>query len=181
MSQQAARVKSILLRHTDLFRLGAATNATPPMAAQMAKASTMVHPLMSTMQRITHTLTNAAQRAQIGPLASRVGQQIERVAQKYPRVTQPVVYWGRVGAALGREVWMKEKMSPPSLQQAQQSMQSMWRSVLQIKPGQAVQAVQNMSGEKVAGYGLVGLQVLGFFSIGEMIGRRHIVGYSISH
>lgn len=42
---------------------------------------------------------------------------------------------------------------------------------------EALQSVRNMNSSQLVAYAIIAAQVLGFFTVGEMIGRMKIVGY----
>jgi F-type H+-transporting ATPase subunit g len=41
----------------------------------------------------------------------------------------------------------------------------------------AIVSVRSVSSKEVAAYGVLGAEILGFFTVGEIIGRRKLVGY----
>ena len=82
-------------------------------------------------------------------------------------------YYGSVSAEFARLVYRKEQLSPPTLDkwpQARQELSQLW---------------QHVRGTNVADYtpaqlgrgALLALEVSGFFVVGEMVGRRQIIGY----
>ena len=44
-------------------------------------------------------------------------------------------------------------------------------------PEHLLNRIRNMSGQQMVAIGVVGAEVLGFFTVGEMIGRMKLVGY----
>jgi F-type H+-transporting ATPase subunit g len=50
-------------------------------------------------------------------------------------------------------------------------------SAVASSPGNFVSRMRNLDRQQLTTYGIVGAEVLGFFTVGEMIGRLKIVGY----
>ena len=44
-------------------------------------------------------------------------------------------------------------------------------------PESILSRIRNMDGKQLASAGIIGAEVLGFFTVGEMLGRRKLVGY----
>ena len=72
-------------------------------------------------------------------------------------------------------------MNPPSVATFQNVYQGLWRSVQNRSAFQAPQAVlqqvRNMGTAQLVAGGVVAAECLGFFTVGEMIGRFKLVGY----
>jgi len=58
---------------------------------------------------------------------------------------------------------------------------SMASSMSSMNPGQMVNNIRNMDSQQMVSAGIVVLEVLGFFTVGEMIGRFKIIGYRGGH
>lgn len=88
---------------------------------------------------------------------------------------EPVVYNSKVFASICRQVWQAEKLSPPldlatwaraySEIYAKASNGGYWKNVLKTGAW--------------AGLGVAALEAYGIFKIGEIVGRRNLVGYSL--
>ncbi|KAJ2972919.1 hypothetical protein NQ176_g6884 [Zarea fungicola] len=92
-----------------------------------------------------------------------------------------VTYYGKVGLELAKLVFQGQKMSPPSLATFQTTYQNLWtsiqnRSILK-SPQNLVQQIRNLGTVQLVAGGVVAAECLGFFTVGEMIGRFKIVGY----
>jgi F-type H+-transporting ATPase subunit g len=83
-------------------------------------------------------------------------------------------------------VYLKEKMSPPSGQQFQETFDALKKQV--ENPNKIfskameytnIAKVQDIGWQPIARVGLRGVELFGFFCVGEMIGRRSIMGYKI--
>lgn len=105
---------------------------------------------------------------------------VNGVVTKSTEAANVAVYWGKVGAELGKVIYKSEGLAPPSTQQFQQVYQNALKFVkspeqqkeLLVKAAQFKPTREN--GVKAAVYGT---QLLAFFSIGEIIGRRKVFGY----
>ncbi|SPQ18039.1 8d4430c6-1fca-4b1c-b0b1-b516ca340474 [Thermothielavioides terrestris] len=115
---------------------------------------------------------------------SRVGGRTGRLIAFVERQTPLVVYYSKVGLELAKLVVKGQNMSPPSISTFQSYFQSLWKqlrhpgaffsSLLQsVNP----QQIRNISRTQVAAGGVVLAECLGFFTVGEMIGRFKLIGY----
>ncbi|PSR76109.1 mitochondrial ATP synthase g subunit-domain-containing protein [Coniella lustricola] len=132
-------------------------------------------------------ISNAAQGVSnaLGRVGGRTGKVISFVERQVPFV----VYYSKVGLELGRLVFKGQKMDPPSIS----TFQSYFNRIVSAlkNPGSLLQStastaanspsviarVQNISRAQVVGTGVLLAEVLGFFTIGEMLGRLKLVGY----
>lgn len=95
------------------------------------------------------------------------------------------VYWGKVGAEVSKLVYQKEGLAPPSSQQ----FQSVYNNALKFiqSPQQQKEFIAKAAAFRpgkgcAVKAGVYGTQLLAFFSVGEIIGRRSIFGYpSLGH
>ncbi|KAF7846021.1 hypothetical protein BT93_L5570 [Corymbia citriodora subsp. variegata] len=98
----------------------------------------------------------------------------------------PTIYYSRVGLELARLVARGQKMSPPNMA----SFQSYGQRVMNAArnplaqgpsdPSQAVSSVLRMDSKQLAVAGVVAAEVIGFFTVGECIGRMKFIGYRSS-
>ncbi|KAM5355434.1 hypothetical protein ACJ41O_002080 [Fusarium nematophilum] len=117
-------------------------------------------------------LTNA-----LGKVGGRTGKVISFVERQVPFV----VYYSKVGLEVGKLVFNGQKMSPPNLATFQTTYQNLLksfqnRSIIQSSQN-AIQQVRNIGPAQVAAGGVVLAEVIGFFTVGEIIGRFKLVGY----
>ncbi|CAN3358146.1 ATP synthase subunit g, mitochondrial [Diutina catenulata] len=115
---------------------------------------------------------------------TKVSNAVSGLIAKSTQLTKCAVYWSEVGLELGKTVWKKEAMSPPTIEQFNQVYANAFKF---LKNPQA----QKQAMDKAAAFkptkdclvkgGVYGIQLLAFFSIGEMIGRRSITGYPKAH
>ncbi|KAF2435938.1 hypothetical protein EJ08DRAFT_580030, partial [Tothia fuscella] len=106
----------------------------------------------------------------------------------------PTIYYSKVGLELGKIVFESQKMSPPSVPAVQSYLQQATRALRhpsslfntaakttsEATPQNILSQVRNMDSKQLAGAGIVLAEVIGFFSVGEMLGRLKIVGYRSS-
>ncbi|KAF4979070.1 hypothetical protein FZEAL_4655 [Fusarium zealandicum] len=92
-----------------------------------------------------------------------------------------VVYYSKVGLEVSKLVFHGQKMSPPNMATFQTTYQNLIKSVQSqsfVQSSQnAIQQVRNIGPGQLAAGGVVLAEVVGFFTVGEMIGRFKLVGY----
>ena len=83
-------------------------------------------------------------------------------------------------------VYLKEKMSPPSSAQFQETFEALKKQVIQpdkilskAMEYTNINKIQQLGWQPFARAGLRGIELFGFFCVGEMIGRRSIKGYKV--
>ncbi|KAI3322729.1 GroES-like protein [Xylariaceae sp. AK1471] len=121
---------------------------------------------------------------------SRVGGRTGRVVAFVEKQIPTVIYYSKVGAEVAKIVFRGQKMSPPSIQTFQTYFQNVWKnpsSLLQSasqtaakttqQPANILSRVQNLSRTQLIAGGVIAAECLGFFTVGEMIGRFKIIGY----
>ncbi|CEQ41818.1 SPOSA6832_03569 [Sporobolomyces salmonicolor] len=110
------------------------------------------------------------------------GQATQRASQLFGNISQkagdalgsykePIFYNAAVAKEFAKQVYQAEKLGPPSLAQASYTYQQFFRQAPQFSFWQKLYE----SGEYKR-WLLYAVEAYGIFSIGEMIGRRHIVG-----
>ncbi|KAL8409093.1 hypothetical protein RB594_007512 [Gaeumannomyces avenae] len=99
-----------------------------------------------------------------------------------------VVYYSRVGLELGKIVFRNQQMTPPSAATFQTYFQNAWKSLqspgalmntisARVPPSNPMQAVRGLSNAQLAAGGVLVAELLGFFTVGEIIGRFKLIGY----
>ncbi|KAI0463466.1 hypothetical protein LJB42_002461 [Komagataella kurtzmanii] len=107
----------------------------------------------------------------------------QSIVEKVTNLSSQVVYWGKVSGEIAKQVYVKEGLSPPTTTQIQSVYQDLYKKALEsfANPQAAFQSVKesakNLNKDIVLKYGAYGIQLVGLFSLGEIIGRRQIVGY----
>ncbi|KAI1309842.1 GroES-like protein [Xylaria venustula] len=125
---------------------------------------------------------------------SKVGGRTARVVAFVEKQVPTAVYYSKVGAEVAKIVFRGQKMSPPSLETFQTYFQNVWKnptSLLQSasqaaseaasktaqEPASILARIQNVSRAQLVAGGVIAAECLGFFTVGEMIGRFKIIGY----
>ncbi|TQV98664.1 hypothetical protein V2A60_007620 [Cordyceps javanica] len=111
----------------------------------------------------------------LGKIGGRTGRLINFVQAQTPFVT----YYGKVGLELSKLVFHGQKMSPPSLATFQTTYQNLWTRLQNrsISPQTIIQQVRSLGTPQLVAGGVVLAECLGFFTVGEIIGRFKLVGY----
>ncbi|KAI5917870.1 GroES-like protein [Camillea tinctor] len=174
-----------------------ATKAADTTKQAAAKASATAAKYASQAQeglsKVTATAGPAIANAAKGIANSlgQVGGRTSKVVSFVEKYTPTVVFYSKVAAELGKIVFRGQKMSPPSLQTFQTYFQNAWKTLqnptalaqyaseISSKATQQpiMQQIQNLNRAQLAAIGVVAAECLGFFTVGEMIGRFKIVGY----
>ncbi|KAI0860149.1 GroES-like protein [Xylaria cubensis] len=121
---------------------------------------------------------------------SKVGGRTARLVAFVENQVPTVIYYSKVGAEVAKIVFRSQKMSPPPMQTFQTYFQNAWKnpsSLLQSasqtaaktaqQPASLLSRVQNVSRAQLITGGVIAAECLGFFTVGEMIGRFKIIGY----
>ena len=88
-------------------------------------------------------------------------------------VQDPTIYRFKVFTEATKEWWRREKLGPPSLDQWPEARSVFNQLYADIMSG----AFRNYTGKDVFNGAKLGAEVVGFFLVGEMIGRRSLIGY----
>ncbi|KAK5022294.1 ATP synthase subunit G atp20 [Exophiala sideris] len=136
----------------------------------------------SAVSRVGSSAYNALQR-----VGGRTGRAIAFVESLIP----PTVYYSRVGMELARIVFKEQKMALPPMSQFQSYFQpliNVFRNpraigssasslMNSVNPESFLSSVRNVNSRQMTTVGIVFAEVLGFFTVGEMLGRLKLVGY----
>ncbi|KAK9466704.1 mitochondrial ATP synthase g subunit-domain-containing protein [Lipomyces arxii] len=89
------------------------------------------------------------------------------------------IYWSKVIAEVSKEVYLKEAFTPPQIPQVVSTFKSVYAKILPVisSPEAIISLVRSINGTAVFKFTGYTMQVLGAFSLGEIIGRRKLVGY----
>ncbi|KAG5420733.1 ATP20 [Candida metapsilosis] len=105
---------------------------------------------------------------------------VSSVVTKSTEFVNCAVYWSKVGAELSKTVYQKEGLAPPSVKQFETVYQNAFKWLKnpaeQQKFVEQAKAYKPTSQDAVK-YGVYGIQLAGFFAVGEIVGRRRIFGY----
>lgn len=104
-------------------------------------------------------------------------------AERLTSAAQSAWFYSKVAGEIGKYVWQKEALSPPSFAQVQHSLAGAYKSASTVRasvaanPANAVDYVRNLSRADLIRGGAALVQLAGIFSLGEMVGRWHVYGY----
>ncbi|KAF7592275.1 ATP synthase subunit G atp20 [Aspergillus hancockii] len=186
----APATRAVLRQSQFLTRRTAVRYASnTPESAQKAgeAASSAASKASEGLSRVTSTagpaLSNAAQG--VGSALRKVGGRTGKVIAFVDSMIPPTVYYSKVGLELAKLVFRGQNMSPPNLATFQSYFQPLlnaFRSPATLKnagfsPSNIVARVRGASKTELALAGVTLAEVIGFFTVGEMIGRMNIVGY----
>lgn len=129
--------------------------------------------------RILTASKSAVRGARFNSTAAKASGAVSSVSNVFSQT----VFWAKVVGELGKQVYIKEGMAPPTGAQFQavfQTLKSLGCKVMK-SPKQYLDQFQANSMDYSIRFLVGAVQVVGIFSLGEMIGRRHIVGYKYHH
>ncbi|KAL2201740.1 mitochondrial F1F0-ATP synthase, subunit G [Sarocladium strictum] len=113
----------------------------------------------------------------LGKIGGRTGRMIAFIEKQTPFV----IYYSKVALEMGKIVARGQKMNPPSVASIQTYYQNLWKSVqngtILSAPQNLLNQARNLSTAQLATGGVVLAECVGFFTVGEMIGRMKLVGY----
>jgi len=183
--------RQFLLRRPNLRQASTAaetaSKAKDTASGPVSKASEGLTKVQSSAGSIATSAATKTRDA-LGRVGGRTGRVISFVESLIP----PTVYYTRVGLELSKIVFQGQKMAPPSISQFSSYLQPVTNAMRNTNnfrstfasaaktysPEHILSRVRNISrGEVITGAVIVA-ELLGFFTVGEMIGRRRIVGYA---
>lgn len=190
----------MMLRHTRFIarqtsrRHASTTEAAKDTAAKSKETASNIQSKASQgLSRVTSSagpaLSGAAQG--VSNAAGRIGGRTGRLIGFVQSLIPPTIYYSKVGFELSKLVFKGQKMSPPDLATFQRYTQPLINAVRNpagmlnqtsntastMSPEIILSRIRNINREQMAAVGVVGAEVLGFFTVGEMIGRLKLVGY----
>ncbi|KAG0676116.1 ATP synthase subunit G atp20 [Kluyveromyces marxianus] len=112
-------------------------------------------------------------------MLSRLQTYATSLTQKTQLLLSKTVYYGKVTAELSKQVYTKEGLQPSNFSDFEMVYTRLYRQAVHYaeRPQQAIEALKNIEKDKAIQIGAVGVQMLGLYSLGEIIGRRKVVGY----
>ncbi|KAH8698647.1 putative mitochondrial F1F0-ATP synthase g subunit [Talaromyces proteolyticus] len=121
----------------------------------------------------------------VGNALRKVGGPTAKAVGFVERLIPPTVYYTRVGFELAQLVFRGQNMYPPSVATIQSYFQPLINAVrnpatiknISFNPQNLVTRVRSFSVKEWAFVGVTTAEVIGFFAVGEILGRRQIVGY----
>jgi F-type H+-transporting ATPase subunit g len=169
----------------------AAESAKQTASKATASAQEYASKALEQSQKLAKAIGNTGEK-----LLQNAGPRVNGLVDRVAGLQKPIVYWGKVSGEVAKQgiphfgvtqlVYLKEKMSPPSSAQFQETFDALRKQV--AKPEEVfkkameytdINKVRGLGWQPFARAGLRGLELFGFFCIGEMIGRRSIKGYNV--
>ncbi|KIX07380.1 uncharacterized protein Z518_02033 [Rhinocladiella mackenziei CBS 650.93] len=189
-SRAILRQSKFLLRRNN-FRQASTTSEAASKAQETgkqvaSKASEGLSRVSSSAGAVISRVGSSAYGA-LGRVGGRTGKVISFVESLIP----PTIYYSRVGFELGKIVFKGQKMTPPTIAEFQSYFQplinvfrnpraimSSSSSVTSSFNAESIRrTIRNLNTKQLATAGIVFAEILGFFTVGEMVGRMKIVGY----
>ncbi|KAG0642573.1 mitochondrial ATP synthase g subunit-domain-containing protein [Tuber brumale] len=122
----------------------------------------------------------------LGKVGGRTGQLIKGVESLIP----PTIYYARVAKEFSKLVFYGQKMSPPNVETFQKTfspiidmlknpraLMNLVSTSPALKPTSILDQLKQFTPKEYAQAGVLTAEVIGFYTVGKMIGRRKIVGY----
>ncbi|EFE30902.1 ATP synthase subunit g [Trichophyton mentagrophytes] len=121
----------------------------------------------------------------VGGALKKVGGRTAKLVAFVESLIPPTIYYSRVGLELSKIVFRGQKMAPPDMATFQSYLYSALNSLRQPStifaslrnPNGSVSRLRNFDAKQWAIVGITTAEVIGFFSVGEMLGRFKVVGY----
>ncbi|KAK3825341.1 MAG: mitochondrial ATP synthase g subunit-domain-containing protein [Benniella sp.] len=92
------------------------------------------------------------------------------------KLSGPIIYNAKVAGNIAKQVYIREGMAPPSGAQIEAAKESVLKF---SKAARSASTWKNISKEQVLGVGLVAAEAYAFFMVGEIVGRRNLIGYDV--
>ncbi|GAA5836747.1 hypothetical protein JCM5353_006886 [Sporobolomyces roseus] len=154
------------------------TRYARPLRQQARQASTKTTP--QSTEEVGQKAQQAADKAKevAGQATQRASQLLgtaqQRVGDALGSYKQPIFYNASVAKEFAKQVYQKENLAPPPFSTFYSTYQHFVRQAPHLGFWQKLYE----SGEYKR-WILYGIEAYGIFSIGEMLGRRHVVGYEL--
>ncbi|KAL4880943.1 mitochondrial ATP synthase g subunit-domain-containing protein [Aspergillus karnatakaensis] len=181
-SRAVLRQSQFLTRRTAV-RHSSSTSQAASKASETA--SSTASKAQEGLSRVTSSagpaISNAAQG--LGNTLKKVGGRTGKVVSFIESLIPPTLYYSRVGLELGKLVFRGQNMTPPNLATFQSYYQPLLNSLRNpaasssVSPQSILARVRNADKKQLALAGVTAAEVIGFFTVGEIIGRFNIVGY----
>jgi len=159
-------------------RIGALSSAIRSQSTVTASTSAASNVVKESSQRLSQGAQAIVSR--LTPFLAGIGRATSGLVERYPTYTKPILYWTRVTGEISKEVWYKEKLAPPSIEQFQRVYSDLLKSVYAFNTQTLLNIVNNIDSKSTSSFLLIALQVIAFFTVGEIIGRRHLIGYKVA-
>ncbi|KDN42622.1 hypothetical protein K437DRAFT_248919 [Tilletiaria anomala UBC 951] len=165
---QSLRQQSVVLSRRAIGGSTRTFTRSAPQQADVAKSG--VDAAKSAAKTAQSQLSGVADKAmQLG------GQGLKRAEGLLGSYSEPAVYNLKVAGSIAKQVYQAERLAPPSsIEQITSAYKTLWSRASDA--GYWAKFVSSGEWKKA---GIYAIEALGIFTIGEMIGRRSIVGYKL--
>ncbi|KAL3467531.1 mitochondrial ATP synthase g subunit-domain-containing protein [Aspergillus heterothallicus] len=183
-SRAVLRQSQFLTRRTAV-RYSSSTSQAASKASETA--SSTASKAQEGLSRVTSSagpaISGAAQG--LGNALKKVGGRTGKVISFVESMIPPTLYYSKVGLELGKLVFRGQNMTPPTTATFQSYFQPLINAVRNpaalknaaFSPQNVLARVRNANKKEIALAGVTAAEVIGFFTVGEIIGRLNIVGY----
>ncbi|KAL4818661.1 mitochondrial ATP synthase g subunit-domain-containing protein [Aspergillus spinulosporus] len=185
----ATATRAVLRQSQFLTRTAVRHSSSTSQAASKATetASSTASKAQQGLSRVSSSagpaITNAAQG--LGNTLKKVGGRTGKVVSFIESMIPPTIYYSRVGLELGKLVFRGQNMTPPSSATFQSYFQPLINAIrnpatlqnANFSPQYILTRIRNANKKEIALAGVTAAEVIGFFTVGEIIGRFNIVGY----
>lgn len=189
-SRALIRQSKLVLRRNNFRQASTASEAAGKAQQTGQQAVSKASEGLSRVQSSASSAISKVGSATAGALG-RVGGRTGRLISAVQSLIPPTIYYSRVGVELSKIIYKGQQWAPPSLAQFQSYLQPVTNAVRNprsLSSGAAsvsnainldsiLRSVRNVNRQQLTTVGLVSAEVLGFFTVGEIIGRFKIVGY----
>ncbi|CDR44117.1 CYFA0S13e03774g1_1 [Cyberlindnera fabianii] len=126
-------------------------------------------------QAIRKTFSGVRHQSTIARAQERASDFVSGLSSKFSKS----VYWTKVSAEIAKQVWLKEKLSPPSLHEIQSVYQTLYTQGFYYaqRPTEFLSILKSIDKNVIVNSTAYLIQFAGLFALGEAIGRRKLVGY----
>ncbi|KAF1988590.1 hypothetical protein K402DRAFT_295607, partial [Aulographum hederae CBS 113979] len=185
--------RAVIRQQRVLLRRSFPRNASTTTEAAKEKTSEATSKASEGLSRVSSSAGSAISKAgsSVGSALGRVGGRTGRVIGFVSSLIPPTIYYSKVGLELGKIIFEARKMSPPNLQTFQSYMQPVINAAKNptsifnrtasaasnTTPNNVLSSLRNTSNQQLAGAAVVAAEIVGFFTVGEMIGKLKVVGY----
>ncbi|KAH8883873.1 hypothetical protein GQ53DRAFT_830319 [Thozetella sp. PMI_491] len=184
----AGRISARRFQSTSSTTTNAANTAKETAAKAQATASEYTAKAAQGLSRVTSAAGPAIAGAAKGVTGAlgRVGGPVGQLVGFIERQTPFVMYYSKVGLELAKLVAKGQSISFPSISTFQSSYQALWKQLQNPKAliqtaqqavGSSGGAVRRLSTAQLVALGVFGLECVGFYTVGQIIGRFKVVGY----
>ncbi|KAL6237759.1 hypothetical protein BDW75DRAFT_203049 [Aspergillus navahoensis] len=184
----ATATRAVLRQSQFLTRTAVRHSSTSQAASKATEtASSTASKAQEGLSRVSSSagpaISNAAQG--LGNTLKKVGGRTGKVVSFIESMIPPTIYYSRVGLELGKLVFRGQNMTPPNTATFQSYFQPLINALrnpatvqnAKFSPQNILARVRNANKKEIALAGVTAAEVIGFFTVGEIIGRFNIVGY----